>query len=104
VANRPPTTLAQDWATPFNRIEELNLYLSQAPVHKRDQVEREIAALQDELLDLPAPSFRAVGEKLRILFGGKLDDPDQGGRERRLILDDIEHLAAETSQLIGAAV
>jgi hypothetical protein len=101
VAKTPPTTSAQDWATPFNRLEELNLYLDQAPAHERDAVEREIAALHDDLLDTPAPTLTAVRQKLEMIWEGEMHGLDQASEERRLVIEDLEGLIDAQRQLLG---
>ena len=102
MANQPHNTDALEWATPFNRLEELNLYLDHAPAHERDEVEREIAALQDELLDTPAPTLTAVRQKLEMIWEAKMDGLDQDSEERRLILEDLEGLIHAQRDLLGA--
>jgi hypothetical protein len=102
VANQSHTQRAREWASLSGKLEELNLYLNQAPAQEVDRVEREIAALQDELLDIPAPSLTAVQQKLEMLWDAELHGLDQNSEERRMILEDLEGLIMAQRQLIGA--
>lgn len=100
--NSPITAQAFAWETTFSRLDELNLYLTHAPAHEQDAVQREIAALQDELLDTPAPSITAVLQKLGLIWEGELHGLDQGSRERCLVLDDLASLIDAHRALLSA--
>jgi hypothetical protein len=102
MADMPHTEYAHEWATLSSRLEELNLYRDQAPAHERDEVEREIAALQDELLDTPAPSLSAVLQKLLILWDAEMHGLDQNSEERRLLIEDLEGLILAQRELLGS--
>jgi hypothetical protein len=102
MADTPSTACARTWASTFDHLTALNHRLDQAPAHERDAIESEIAALQDELLDTPAPSLKAVMLKLEILFEGEMHGLDQSSEERRLILEDLHDLIQAQRQLLGA--
>jgi hypothetical protein len=63
MATEPDTARARAWNTHITEIEKLN----RAQGDERAAIERRIAAHQDQLMTLPAPSLAAVAEKLRIL-------------------------------------
>lgn len=96
------TALAHSWATIFAKYTGLNQSLLEAPRSQRDQIERDIIALQDDLLDTPAPTLVAVRQKLEMLWEGKMLDLDQASEERRLILEDLEGLILAQRQLLGS--
>ena len=102
MADAAPTTQADAWNTAFTTYTQLNQRLDQVPPHGRGPIEREIVALQDELLDTPAPTLTAVRQKLEILFEGQMHGLDQGSEERRLILEDLEGLIQAQRELLGA--
>lgn len=91
MANEPHTGCARTWASTIAEIHNLSLALGRVQPHERDALERQVVALQDDLMAMAAPSLLAVVEKLRILWSEKLGE-DQDGRERRLILADIHRL------------
>jgi HPt (histidine-containing phosphotransfer) domain-containing protein len=96
------TACARTWASTFAKYAQLNHRLEQAPAQDRDQIEREIAAIQDDLLDKPAPSLSAVSQKLQILWDAKMHGLDQTSEERRLILEDLEGLIQAQRALLGS--
>jgi len=95
------TARARAWKTAFEKYLSLNQRLIEAQAHERDALERAVAAQQDALLDLPAPSLRAIVHKLEIIFEGDLEKPDQDGEEKRLVLEDLGDLILEQGQLLG---
>lgn len=101
MATEPHNTCARDWSTQVHRLEELTFYLDQAPAHERDAVEREIAALQDDLLETPAPDLTAVQRKLEMMWEGLMNGLDRDSEERRLVLEDLEGLIQAQRQLLG---
>lgn len=102
MADAATTTQAHAWNTAFTHYTQLSHSLEQAPPHERDQAERDIVALQEELLDTPAPTLTAVMQKLEILFEGQMHGLDQASEERRLILEDLEGLILAQRELLGA--
>ncbi|MBO9518479.1 MAG: hypothetical protein J7493_10455 [Porphyrobacter sp.] len=102
MANQAHSARATAWESTFAKYNELSLSQHQAPRQELDEIEREIAALQDELLDTPAPSFSAVAAKLTILWDGQMHGLDQDSEERRLILEDLESLIQVQRRLLGA--
>jgi len=101
MADQAHNTAAECWATTYGQYTELNFYLLQCPPQKRDEAQRELVALQDELLDTPAPTLTAVQQKLEILWDGKMQGLDQASEERRLILEDLQGLIQAQRQLLG---
>lgn len=102
MADTPSTACARSWASTFDQLTALNHRLDQAPPHERDDIERQIVALQDDLLDTPAPTLTAVQKKLELLWQSEMDGLDQASEERRLILEDLESLIQAQRQLLGA--
>ena len=102
MADDAPNTQASAWNTAFETYTQLNHSVDQAPLQERERIEREIVALQDDLLDTPAPTLTAVRQKLEILFEGQMHGLDQGSEERRLILEDLEGLICAQRELLGA--
>src|SRR5688572_26453174 len=102
MADTPSTACARTWASTFAKYTDLNQSLPEAPPQQRDRIEREIIALQDELLDTPAPTLTAVTQKLEMLWETKMHGLDQDSEERRLILEDLEGLIRAQRELLGA--
>jgi hypothetical protein len=102
VPDTPHNPESREWVTNFAKFTELNMYLNLAPHEEREEVQRELAALQDDLLDTPAPTVTAVQQKLEILWEGKMHGLDQDSEERRLILEDLEGLIQAQRELLGA--
>jgi HPt (histidine-containing phosphotransfer) domain-containing protein len=102
MADTPPTACARTWARTFDAFTELNHSLEQAPAQDRDQMEREIAAIQDELLGTPAPTFNAVRQKLEMLWETKMHGLDQDSEERRLVIEDLKGLIGAQRALLGS--
>jgi hypothetical protein len=102
VPNTPSTACARTWASKFDHLTALNQTVDQVPANERDQVEREIAALQDELLDTPAPTLTAVRQKLEMIWDGQLHGLDQNSEERRLLIEDLEGLIQSQRDLLGS--
>jgi muramidase (phage lysozyme) len=90
------------WNKTYSTYLSLNQRLSQAQPQERDALERAVAAQQDALLDLPAPSIAAVILKLETIWEGQLHGLDQEAEERRLVLEDLQDLSSELADLVGA--
>ena len=90
------------WNTLFAQYQNLNQRLVEAPTHKRQALEREIARVEDELLDTPAPSMTAVMHKLGLMWSADMIGIDQASEEKRLILEDLESLIQAQRELLGA--
>ena len=103
MATEPLTARAHAWATALNTYTELNQKLDLAQPGQRDALERSIAQQEQLLLDMPAPDFSAVVSKLEMMWEAHLHGLDQSSEEKRLILEDLGDLIAETHQLLGAA-
>ena len=101
MATEAHTARARAWETVYRKYLTLNQRLAEAQPGKRDKLERTVAAQQDELLDLNAPSFSAVRQKLEMLWEGELESPDRASEEKRLIIEDLSDLCAEAATTIG---
>ena len=101
MATKAHTARAHAWATTFTKYTKLNQKLDVAQPDDRDALERAVVAHQNELLDLPAPSFCAVIQKLEILWEADLHGFDQTSEEKRLIIEDLQDLLTETAELDG---
>jgi hypothetical protein len=102
VADEPTTTRRTLWETAFNTLTELNQKLDQCQPEQRDELERQIAEQEEDVLDTSAPSFGALLTKLELLFEGQLFGLDPESEHRRLILEDLSNLIDETRDLLGA--
>jgi len=90
------------WNTLFAQYQNLNQRLIEAPVHARDTLEREIAEIEGELLDTPAPSLSGVLHKLGLIWSADMFGIDQASEEKRLLLEDLERLIQAQHELLGA--
>ena len=95
------TDRASAWNISIQHLNELNQKLGQCPPEQRDELERQIAEQEEDVLDTSAPSFGAVLTKLELLFEGQLFGLDPESEHRRLILEDLSNLVDETRELIG---
>lgn len=101
MASKALNARAQRWKTTFEKYLSLNQRLIEAPAHERDALEREVAAQEEQLLELPAPHFTAVIRKLELLWECQLDGTDDETAARLLVLEDLGDLILEQSQLLG---
>jgi hypothetical protein len=90
------------WNTTYNEYLNLSHQLDQARPEDREALERAVADQQDDVLDTPAPSFSALLTKLELLFEGQLEGLDAEAEYRRLVIEDLSDLIAETRELVGA--
>ena len=96
------TARASTWNSQYAEYLTLAQKLEQAQHCERDALERAVAAQQDKLLDMSAPTFLAVMHKLEMLWEGpQLEGLDQESEEKRLIIEDLSDLCAEAAALIG---
>ena len=102
MAAEPTNTRCALWETAFKTLTALNQKLDQCQPEDREALERAIADQENELLDTPAPSFSALLVKMELLFEGQLEGLDQEAEHRRLVIEDLSDLIAESRQLIGA--
>lgn len=102
MADTPTTARAAAWETAIHNIAALNQRLSLVPPHEADEIEREIGAIQDDLLETPAPHLAGVAAKLNMLWEYKMDGLDRESEERRLILEDLEGLIQAQREILGA--
>ena len=91
------------WERANTNLTKLNQRMIGCQPRDRDALERAIAEQGDELLDLPAPSFTCVRQKLEIMWETELHGLDRASEEKRLVLADLGDLIAETHQLLGLA-
>jgi hypothetical protein len=89
------------WNTTYNEYLNLTQKLDQARPEDREALERAVADQQDDVLDTPAPSFSALLIKLELLFEGQLEGLDAEAEYRRLAIEDLSDLIAETRELVG---
>jgi hypothetical protein len=89
------------WNTTYNHFLTLSQQLDDCPAEQRDALERAIADQEEEILETPSPSFEALRIKIELLFEGQLDGLHAEAEHRRLVLEDLSDLIAETHDLIG---
>ena len=89
------------WEQAFTTYQNLNQKLIEAPAKDREALERAIADQEEDLLDTPAPSFSAVIRKLYWMWECNLFGIDSETEARRLILEDLETLVAESTALLA---
>ncbi|MGD9715180.1 MAG: hypothetical protein AB7V46_24460 [Thermomicrobiales bacterium] len=104
MATQPNSTRLQRWNSAISIYRNLNHQLAKARPPESERLERALAAQQDALLDLPAPSYEAVRVKLECLWEGDLHGMDRSSEEKRLILEDLHDLSAAAAALIGERV
>jgi hypothetical protein len=92
------------WNTAHEEYIRLTRQLAECPPHDRDGLERRIAAQQEDLLDTPAPTLTALHAKLEILFEGQMNGLDAESEAKRLMLEDLNDLLTEATELIGITV
>lgn len=102
MAIEPLSARASAWKNQFNNYLSLTQQLERAAPHQRESVERALAEAQDDLLDMPAPTFSAVLQKLEMLWETEMHGLDQASEERRLILEDLSGLIQAQSALLGS--
>jgi hypothetical protein len=102
MATQALTTPASAWNTAFSKYQDLLQRLEQAQPHDAEPINVALATLQDYLMTLPAPNLAAIVHKLGILFETDLAKPDRDGDEKRLVLADLRHLAADTHELVDS--
>lgn len=92
-----------EWKRAMSTFKNLNQRLIEAPAKERDALESAIAAQEEDLLDTPAPSFSAVLTKLGLLWSCQIEGLDSEAEAKRLVLEDLSDLIAETRHLLGEA-
>ena len=97
------TARRENWKRLIENLQDLNGRLIVAPAKESDALERAIAAQEEDLLDTPAPSFSAVATKLELLWCCHLDGLDAESEAKRLVLEDLSDLIAETRHILGDA-
>jgi hypothetical protein len=101
MATEPHSIRRDAWNTAYSHYLSLNQQLDQAPPAERDALERAMAAQQDTLLDMSAPTFLAVMHKLEMLWEGQFEGLDQESEEKLLIIADLSELCAAGAALMG---
>ena len=95
------TARHQEWKCALTKLNELNQSLAQCQPQEREALERAIADQEDDVLNTPAPSFTALFTKLELLFEGQMDGLDAEAEHRRLVIEDLSDLIAETREILG---
>ena len=101
MANDATNERRAEWERGLDAYDKLNLKLIEAPAKDREAIERAIADQEEDILDTPAPSFSAVIKKLYLLWECNLIGIDSETEARRLILEDLETLVAESTALLA---
>lgn len=102
MADKAHTARARAWNTAFEKYQNLNQRLiEERNPHQRDALERAVAAQEEQLLELPSPHFAAVIRKLELLWDYQLEGLDGETAARQLVLEDLNDLILEQSQLPG---
>lgn len=96
------TAQARNWERAFNKYVDLNLRLQGTEdLHKVETLGRALAKQADELMQLRAPNFTAVLQKLYILWGEtELHGLDPYSEEKRMLLEDFEKLIDRAAELV----
>lgn len=94
-------TRALAWDKAITQCQNLNQQLEKARPAEVDALELAIVAVQEELLELSAPSFLAVIQKLQILWELDLEKPDRDGAEKSQIVEDLTDLVDEAAATLG---
>ena len=89
------------WERAMSTYQSLNQKLIEGPEKDRIALERAVADQEEDLLETSAPSFSAVIKKLCWLWEGSLIGIDSETEARRLVLEDLETLVAESSALLA---
>ena len=97
------TARRANWKREIEKYVTLNEQLDGAQPADRDRLEREVAAQQEELLDTPSSTFAGVVTKLELMWSAELHGLDAESEYKRLVLEDLGDLIAETQQLLGRA-
>jgi hypothetical protein len=101
MASNATNARTAEWERAFSKLTELNHALIAAPEKDRAQIERAVAAQEEDVLDTPAPSFSAVLSKLYLLWYADLEGLDPEAEAKRLLLEDMEYPIGEGSSLLG---
>jgi hypothetical protein len=101
VAETTHNRRARAWNTSIQKLQELNRKLEVCEPNARNALERAIADQEDDVLDTPAPTYSALLFKLELLFEGQLEGLNTEAEQRRLVIEDLSDLIAETRSLIG---
>ena len=104
MASNATNARRRQWERAFNKYIDLNLSLEQAQEPQAiEKLGQALAAQQDELMELRAPSLTAVLQKLYILWGETdLHGLDRNSEEKRVILEDLEELIERIGRTLGA--
>lgn len=95
------TTRLRAWNKAHAHYLDLSERLLAANEDEVDAIERELAAAESEIMELPAPSFIAVRIKLEMLWQVDLDNPDRDSAEKAQIIDDLIDLTDEAAATLG---
>lgn len=89
MADKPTTTARAVWDAALEA--RTRIVHNQAPTPR---LEERLAALEEQLLALPAPDLAGVTTKLEMLWQGDLHGRDADSVHKLLVLDDIRRLAS----------
>jgi hypothetical protein len=84
MANEPGNTASAVWHDLLAHRSDL--------IHSND--DQQLAAIEERLLDLPAPDLQGVVIKLRLIWDGQLHGQDQDSEHKLAVLADLHRLAA----------
>lgn len=90
-----------DWERAITTYQNLSQQLDEAIAEDSDALECAIVDAEEDVLDTPAPSFSAVIKKLYLLWDGRLIGLDPETEAKRLILEDLDTLVAESIALLA---
>lgn len=88
MADFATNTAASRWHILMARREEFVHKLAAAPAD-RDTLEEQLAAVEEVLLNEPAPDAGASLFKLELLWNGQLDGENEDAKRKRMILAEL---------------
>lgn len=89
------------WDKAFDNYRMLNRKLDHATPQDARELEVALAGQENELLDSPAPHLGAVIVKLTLLWEGETVGDDQVSEQKRVVINDLENLAAAGREWLG---
>ena len=92
---------AHAWRNALSHYEALEQELERSEPAQAPPLQLALTEALDELMDLPAPSFIAVKQKLLWLWEADVEKPDRDGAEKLQILEDLSDLIDEAAATLG---
>ncbi|MEN2786262.1 hypothetical protein ACFOKI_07670 [Sphingomonas qilianensis] len=89
------------FAKAFHEYTELEAELLEAPKERDVALRERVAAKMTHLLAMPAPTFIAVQQKLRIMWQTELTEDGDDNDEKRLIVQDLYDLIVQSAAVLG---